>query len=799
MEIRTLPIVAIRGSVVFPHTDAILSFGRPKSIAAINAAFQESRVFGIFAQKKSSNPDPSFGELFEVGTLATITQMMANEGEIHAMVRGQCRINFKEGLSHEPYLVAKVEELEEKDVQDAEVEALTNHIIELFRKSINLGKPVEVNTVMKLLSRQAGSIEVIDSVSSLLDIPWREKQALLENLSVRSRAEIVLDSLSSEVREIEIEKSISQKTHKRFEDQMRKAMLREKKRTIEQELGEADPEDLDDLAEYDQKIKKAKLPKEVKEKVEKELKRLKQLSPHSPEGGYIRGYVDWLLSLPWSKSSKSTISVKEAEKILEEDHYGLGKVKERILEHLSVLKLKESTKDGVNHPTILCFVGPPGVGKTSIGRSIAKAMGREFVRASLGGIRDEAEIRGHRRTYVGSMPGRIIQSIKNAGTNNPVFMLDEIDKLGNDYRGDPSSALLEILDPEQNKEYSDHYVEIPFDLSNVMFIATANVLDSIPLPLRDRMEIIRFTGYTEDEKFHISKKYLWPKQLKVHGLYQKNIKISDKAMRFAIRSYTRESGVRELERVLATITRKIARMIAERKKHPSTIKVSDVLKFLGPIRFRSVLVEEQDSVGMSTGLAYMPTGGEIIFIEAALMPGRGNLTLTGQLGDIMQESAKASFTWAKSNWEALGLPEGFGRKIDVHIHVPEGAIPKDGPSAGVAITTALVSALTGTPVRRDVGMTGEVTLRGRVLEIGGVKEKTIAGHTAGLKKIVLPKNNKKDLEDVPANVKKDVKFVFANDVKDVLKEALIAWPIKTEEREEGKRVIPTAPSFLARA
>lgn len=799
MENRTLPLVAIRGSVVFPHTDAILSFGRPKSIAAINAAFQESRVFAIFTQKKASNPDPTFPELYEVGTVATITQMMANEGEIHAMVRGQARIKLVEGLAQEPYLIAKTVELEETDKEGTEIDAVTNQIVELFRKSINLGKPVEVNTVMRLLSRQADTMEIIDSVSSLLDIPWKEKQKLLETLSVKERGNRVLEALANEVQEIEVEKSISQKTHKRFEDQMRKAMLREKKRTIEQELGEVDEGDMDDLKEYDEKIKKAKLPKNVKDRAKKELKRLRQLSPASPEGGYIRGYLDWLLALPWSKTSPAEMSVDKAEKILDEDHYGLGKAKERILEYLSVLKLKEKKKNGDNHPTILCFAGPPGVGKTSIGRSIAKALGREFVRASLGGIRDEAEIRGHRRTYVGSMPGRIIQGIRNAGTNNPVFMLDEIDKLGNDYRGDPASALLEILDPEQNKEYSDHYIEIPFDLSKVMFIATANVLENIPLPLRDRMEIIRFTGYIEDEKYHIAKKYLWPKQLKVHGLDKGDVKISDKALRFMIHHYTRESGVRELERMIATVTRKIARLVAEGKKYPKTVTAKDVRKLLGPIIFRSIMAEESDSVGMSTGLAYMPTGGEIIFIEAAIMPGRGHLTLTGQLGDVMQESAKAAFTWARAHWDELGLPEGFGSKIDVHIHVPEGAIPKDGPSAGVAITTALVSALTGVAVKRDVGMTGEVTLRGRVLEIGGVKEKTIAGHTAGLKTIVLPSNNKKDLEDVPANVKRDIKFVFADNVRDVLKEALVNWPVETQESSEGKRIIPTAPGFLARA
>lgn len=798
---RTVPVVAIRGSVVFPHTDAILSFGRPKSIAAINAAFQESRVFAIFTQKKSTNPDPAFGDLYDVGTIATISQMMANEGEIHAMVRGQARIKIDEGISSEPYLIAKVSELEETDTKSIELDALTNQITELFRKSINMGKPVEVNTVMKLLSRTAEPMEVIDSVASLLDLSWKEKQEVLSILSVKERAERVLETLDGEVKEIEIERSISQKTHKRFEDQMRKAMLREKKRTIEQELGEVgEDEGGDDITEYKEKIKKAKLPKEIRERAEKELKRLQQLSIHSPEGGYIRGYLDWIIALPWNKSSKTNVSVDNAEKILAKDHYGLPKTKERILEYLSVMKLKEKNKSDEVHPTILCFVGPPGVGKTSIGRSIAKALGREFVRASLGGIRDEAEIRGHRRTYVGSMPGRIIQSIKNAGTNNPVFMLDEIDKIGSDgYRGDPSSALLEILDPEQNKEYSDHYLEIPFDLSKVMFICTANVLDTIPAPLRDRMEIIRFSGYTEDEKYNIAKEYLWPKQLKAHGLKDDEVKMSDKALEFLIKHYTREAGVRELERTLATVARKIARKVAEGTKYSKTVSDKDVPKYLGPIRFRSVLAEESDEVGMSTGLAVTAAGGEILFIEAALMPGRGQLTLTGQLGDVMQESAKAAFTWAKSHWKELGLPEGFGKKLDVHIHVPEGAIAKDGPSAGVAMTTALVSALTGIAVKRDVGMTGEVTLRGRVLEIGGVKEKTIAGHSAGLKTIILPKNNEKDMEDVPKNVQKDIKFVFADRVNDVLEVALTQWPIPLSESENGKQIVPTAPSFLASA
>lgn len=795
---RQVPIVAIRGSVVFPHTDSILSFGRPKSVAAVNEAFQNNRVVAIFTQKNSKISDPSSEELYKVGTLATITQMMTTDGEIHAMVRGQSRVELIETLSNEPYMVGKVRELTEEIEEDPEIDALVKNLTETFKKIVNLGKDVEITTVMRILSHQAEPVELADSIASLLELKTKEKQVILETFSLKDRLKAVLENLSREVSVMDLERSISMKTQKRFEDQMRKAMLREKKKTIEAELGEKeDGEDDGDLDDYKKKIKAAKMPKAVLDKAKKELKRLSTMSPHNPEGGYIRNYLDWLVDMPWSNSDDSVVSVKKAEKILETDHYGLEKAKERILEYLAVMKLKEENskkgKNGESHPTILCFVGPPGVGKTSIGRSIAKALDRKFARVSLGGIRDEAEMRGHRRTYVGAMPGRIIQGIKNAGTTNPVFMLDEVDKLGMDYRGDPASALLEILDPEQNKEFSDHYLEVPYNLSEVMFICTANVLDTIPLPLRDRMEIIKFAGYIEDEKFHIAKKYLWPKQLRVHGLEEQNIKISDKAIHDIVKHYTREAGVRELERVLATVARKVARLVAEKKKFPKSITEKEIRKYLGPVKFRSQIAEKQDEAGMATGLAYTPTGGEILFIEVSLMPGKGKLILTGKLGDVMKESAKAAFTWAKSHWELLGLKEDFSLNLDVHVHVPEGATPKDGPSAGVSISTALVSALTGVPVKRDVGMTGEVTLRGRVLEIGGVKEKTIAGHRAGLKTIILPMDNKKDLEDLPKNVKKDIKFVFADKLEDVLSEALVTWPIK---KKNGERVHPI-PAFLA--
>lgn len=787
---KELPIVAIRGSVVFPQTDSILSFGRNKSVAAVNGAFEKDKLVAVFTQKDARTADPTAKDLHKVGVLALVSQMMSSDAEIHAVVKGIARIKLNKVISKEPYLVGQVETLTEKDKKTNETLALTRKLTELFQKAINLGKGVEITTVMKLVSGGVESSTLVDNIASLLDLKTSEKQELLETLSVASRLRKVIDLLNKEVNVLDLEKTLTTKTQKRFEEQMRKSMLREKKRTIEKELGEDDEDTEGEVAEYKKKIREAKMPKKVRIKAYKELRKLEKLSPQNPEGGYVRNYLDWLVEMPWSAKTKTKVSISKSSKILDEDHYGLGKAKERIIEHLAVMKLKEangkkktSKKDDgkkqnkESHPTILCFVGPPGVGKTSIGRSIAKALGREFVRISLGGIRDEAEIRGHRRTYVGALPGRIIQGIKEAGTSNPVFMLDEVDKVGTDFRGDPSSALLEALDPEQNSEFSDHYLDVAYDLSNVMFICTANVKDTIPGPLLDRMELIDFPGYIEEEKYNIAKKYLWPKQLNVHGLADRKISIEKDALHEIITKYTKEAGVRNLERNLAGICRKIARQVAEGKKWTKKVSTVSVAKFLGPRKFTSTIAEKKDEVGISTGLAYTTVGGDILFIEVALMPGRGKLTLTGQLGDVMKESARAAFTWTRANWELLGLESDFARSIDVHIHVPEGAVPKDGPSAGVALTTALVSALTKIPVKRNVGMTGEVTLRGRVLEIGGVKEKTIAGHRAGLKTIILPKGNKKDLVDVPKSVKQDgIKFVYADEVPDVLKIALKKWP-----------------------
>lgn len=807
-----IPIVALRGSVVFPRTEAILTFGRPKTKAAVNAAFSGDKLLGIFTQKDARISDPTPDDLFGVGTLVTIAQLMPTENEIHVLVQGQARIKIVEVVSSDPLAVYKVQTVEEQIVASAQEEALARHLSGIFEKAIRLGKPADVQTVMRLLSTKIEPAELADQVAYLLDLRIAQKQELLETLPVEERLRKVADCLAREVGVLELERSISTKTQKRFEEQMRKAMLREHQKTIEQELKGLGEEADDEVEELRRRIKEAQMPADVARKAEKELKRLVQMSPNHPESAYVRTYLDWLVEMPWAKRTPDNVSIKHAADILDKDHYALKKTKERILESLAVMKLKgtlsksrkASRKDGKAEeatggtPTILCFIGPPGVGKTSIGRSIARALGRKFVRVSLGGIRDEAEIRGHRRTYVGALPGRIIQGIKNTGARNPVFMLDEIDKLGVDFRGDPSSALLEVLDPEQNKEFSDHYLEVAFDLSEVMFICTGNILDTVPPALRDRMEVIRFAGYTEDEKYNIAKTFLWPKQFKNHGLTA-DVETTPSAIHEIINRYTREAGVRSLERNLATVARKLAREVAEGRKAPKQVRKEHLRKFLGPAQFTSLLAEKEDEVGIATGLAVTPTGGEIIFAETALMPGRGKLTLTGQLGEVMRESAMAAFSYARSHSQQLGIKGDFSKKLDVHVHVPEGAVPKDGPSAGVAMATSLVSALTGQKTKKDIAMTGEITLRGRVMEIGGVKEKVIAAHRAGIKTVVLPKSNRKDMEDVPDKVKRDIKFVFVDDLDQVLGVAIPGFTKQPEGEVAPVFPVPPAhtPTYLA--
>ncbi|MCL5675534.1 MAG: endopeptidase La [Patescibacteria group bacterium] len=796
---KPLPLVPIRDGVVFPHTETVLTFGRSKSVSAMDAAFSQDRLIVFALQKNTRANDPKTEEINSKGTLCQIERMIRDEAgnNVNALVKGLARVEIEQFESDQPYFLVKIKEINEIKDESDEVIALSKHITQLFRTAANLGKQIDFLTFMNIV---AGLLpgELADQVASTLDVKPEQKQELLEITNIKERLLKVNELLTHEVRVLELEKKISSKTQERFDKSMREAMLRERMKAIEKELGEGDENK--EIKELRDNLKKLGMPKDIEEKIDKEIKRLEQMSAYNPEASYLRTYLDWILALPWNVKSPNNVDINDAEKTLNKDHYGLEKIKDRILEYLAVLKLHQQREheeeqnasgdkqngeaaktENIVRPnqegkqkmaTILCFVGPPGVGKTSIGKSIAKALGRKFVKMSLGGIRDEAEIRGHRRTYVGALPGRIIQGIRQAGTKNPVFMLDEIDKVGTDFRGDPSSALLEALDPEQNYAFSDHYLEVPFDLSSVMFITTCNVLDTIPPALRDRLEIIHFPGYTQEEKFHIAGGYLWKKQKDAHGLDNNELTVTNNGIREIINRYTREAGVRNLERELAAICRKVAKNIARGKKRKVKITPRNLHKYLGPRKFSETLAEKKDEVGMSTGLAWTEAGGDVLFIEVALMPGKGSLLLTGQLGEVMQESCKAAVSYVRSHYKLFKLPEKFYQKIDIHVHVPEGAVPKDGPSAGVAIATALVSALTKNPTKRDVGMTGEITLRGRVLEIGGVKEKVIAAHRAGLKTVILPKENEKDLEDIPKNIRKSIKFVFASQVEEVLKNAL---------------------------
>ena len=769
---KLIPLIPIRDGVIFPNTDSVLTFGRPKSLAALESSFNNERIICFVLQKNSKLNDPTPADLYGVGTLSRIERMIKTDGEINAQVRGLARVKILSVEEHASFLLAKVIEMPDVIDNSPEVRALCNHLTNEFRRAMNYGKSIDFLVFMNIMSENSPS-ELSNLIGSVLDIKPGERQILLEMNDVKKRLEKITELLAKEIKILELERRIASKTQERFEKGAREAILRERLKTIEKELGENEEDG--EIRELMEKIKKAKMPEEVEEKAKKEVKKLSQMTQFNPEAGYVRNYLDWLTSLPWSKESKNNVDIKAAEKILDEDHFGLKKVKERIVEYLAVHKLAGKMKG-----PILCFVGPPGVGKTSLGKSIARSLGRKFVRVSLGGIRDEAEIRGHRRTYVGALPGRIIQGIKNADTKNPVFMLDEIDKVGTDFRGDPSSALLEALDPEQNNQFSDHYLEVAFDLSDVMFVTTANLLDTIPPALRDRLEVIHFAGYTEDEKFKIAKEFLLKKQTENHGLNQDLVEITDDALHFVIEHYTKEAGVRSLERQIAAILRKVAKTIAEGNNNKVIVTAQTVTKFLGPIKINSTILEKKDEVGMATGLAWTEAGGEILFIEVALMPGKGQLILTGHLGEVMKESCQAAMSYIRAKAYQLGLSEKFYQKIDVHIHVPEGAVPKDGPSAGIAITTAIVSALTKIPVKRTVGMTGEITLRGRVLEIGGLKEKVIAAHRSKLKTIIVPKENKKDLEDIPKEVLEDLRFVFISHMDEVLDVALLR-PIKRQE------------------
>jgi len=774
-----LPVVPIRDGIVFPGTEMILTFGRQRSVSAIEAGETRGKRVILVMQRNPNVNDPTPSDLYSIATVGEIVQMMKNEGEINALVRGVAKVEILSYEAVEPFFVGRAITIADATEEDEETKALFNHLTNELRQAVKLGKTMDFLTFMNIMSGVSPQL-LSHQVAGVLDIKPNERQELLEMTSIKARLEKEITYLSREVKILELEKKIANKTQEKFDKNVREQVLRERMKTIEKELGEDDGNK--EYKELADKIKKAGMPEDVRLKAEKELSRLIQMSQYNPESSYVRAYMDWLVELPWAVASPNNVVIADAEQVLDHDHYGLKKIKERILEYLAVMKLRSAAAHEVKDirqkpkaaPTILCFVGPPGVGKTSIGKSIARSLGRKFVKMSLGGIRDEAEIRGHRRTYVGALPGRIIQGIKQAGTKNPVFMLDEIDKVGTDFRGDPSAALLEALDPEQNYSFSDHYLEVPFDLSDVFFITTCNVLDTIPPALRDRLEVIHFPGYTEEEKFHIGRDFLFEKEREIHGVPVNTVNLTDKGLYEIIRQYTREAGVRNLEREIATIFRKVAKKIADvAGKRPAFTMTPDVLhEYLGPTKFTSMLAEKKDEVGMSTGLAWTEAGGDILFIECALMPGRGTLTLTGQLGDVMKESATAAMSYVRSRWKLLGLPEKFFQKIDVHVHVPEGAVPKDGPSAGAAIATAIVSALTKIPTHRTIAMTGEITLRGRVLEIGGVKEKVIAAHRAGISTVILPKNNKKDLEDIPKSVLTDLKFHFADHMDEVLALAL---------------------------
>ncbi len=786
-----MPVGPLRDTVIFPGNSVPIISGRPKSKAALDIAWNSDKLIVFVTQKNSKIEDPTEKDLYKVGTVCLIRRVVKNpEGEYTLQAEGLSRVYLKNFTKVEPYLEAEIEEIPELYERSEQTEALIRTVREQVKRFLELGgNPFFDQSNFanwSLFTYSDDPNQLVNSVVQSIDFKTIDKQQILEMVSAQDRLQRLSELLAKEIRIMEISQKISSQTQERVSKITKEAILKEQMKSIEEELGGGDSEH-QEIHEFELKIKKAGMPKEVLEKAKKELGRLVKMSSYNPEAGYIRNYLEWLTDLPWKLSKNGKIDLKKAESILDEDHYGLRKVKERIVEFLAVHKLAGKMKG-----PILCFVGPPGVGKTSIGKSIARALNRKFIKVSLGGIRDEAEIRGHRRTYVGSMPGRIIQGIKQSGTTNPVFMLDEIDKIGSDYRGDPSAALLEALDPEQNEGFSDHYLEVPYDLSNVMFITTANILDTIPPALRDRLEIIRYAGYTEDEKFHIAKNFLIPKQVQNHGLSIKQIEFSDEGIHSLIREYTREAGVRSLERELSAVIRKVARKVAEGNSEKSIIKSEDVHKLLGPIKFLPILAEKQDEIGMVTGLSVTEAGGEILFIEVTLMPGKGSLLLTGQLGDVMKESGQAAMSYVRSHWASLGLSEKFFHKVDVHVHVPEGAIPKDGPSAGISLTTAIVSAFTKIPVHKEVAMTGEVTLRGRVLEIGGFKEKVLAAHRAGVKSIIAPADNEKDMEDIPDFVQKDLKFTFVKHMDEVLGVALTRPPKPTQQK-----TVPVTPVYVA--
>lgn len=770
----SLPLLPLRGLIIFPYMIFPFEVARDKSISALEEAMLYDRLIILASQRQAKiyEPYPSPEDIYGIGTLAEIKQLLKlPDGTIRVLVEGVSRVNICCYLQIDPHYQVKFETIQENTERDVETEALMRSTLFQFEQYIKLSKKISPENLASVNNLNEPG-RIADIITSNLNLKFEEKQEILESIDPRERLEKLCSFLVKEIDILEMERKIHLRVRKQMEKTQKEYYLREQMKAIQKELGDQD----DRLAEVEElrgKVTELSLPDEVAEKVSKEIDRLAKMPPMSAEAVVVRNYIDWILSLPWRNVTEDRLDVVTAEQILNEDHYGLEKVKERILEYLAVCQLTQQLKG-----PILCLIGPPGVGKTSLAKSVARAINRKFVRFSLGGVRDEAEIRGHRRTYVGAMPGKIIQIMKQAGSKNPVILLDEVDKMSADFRGDPSSALLEVLDPEQNCAFGDHYIEVSFDLSKVLFITTANTYQGIPRALLDRMEVISISGYTEDEKLEITKRHLLPKQTKEHGMSMEDLIIPETVLRMVINGYTRESGVRGLERQLAGICRKAAREIVQTSKRPVRLTKTNLHKFLGTLKYRYNIAEEHDQVGLATGLAWTEVGGDILMIEVTLVKGKGQLILTGKLGEVMRESAQAAYSYIRSRVKELGIPEDFYEHYDLHIHIPEGAIPKDGPSAGITIATAIVSALTNRPVRKDVAMTGEITLRGRVLPIGGLKEKVLAAHRGGIKKVIVPRENLRDLEDIPVNITRKVDIELVESMDDVWREALMPKNIK---------------------
>ncbi len=782
---RILPLLPLRDVVVFPHMVIPLFVGRPKSIKALEAAMEEGKNVVLVAQKSAAKDEPSPEDLYGVGTVSTILQMLKlPDGTVKVLVEGVQRSRIERVLTEKPNFEAEIELVQTDEADSTEIEAMRRTLLAQFDQYVKLNKKIPPE-VLTSLSGIDGAGRLSDTIAAHLPLKLEQKQQILEMFATGARLEQLLQLLETEIDIMQVEKRIRGRVKRQMEKSQREYYLNEQVKAIQKELG--DSEEGADLDELEKKIKMAHMPKEARVKAEAELKKLKLMSPMSAEATVVRNYIDTLVGLPWKKKSKVSTDLKNSEKILDADHYGLEKIKERIVEYLAVQQRVEKLK-----APILCLVGPPGVGKTSLGQSIARATNRKFVRMSLGGVRDEAEIRGHRRTYIGSMPGKILQNMTKVGVRNPLFLLDEVDKMGMDFRGDPSSALLEVLDPEQNHTFTDHYVEVEYDLSDVMFVATANTLN-IPAPLLDRMEVIRLSGYTEDEKVHIARQYLLPKQFKANGIKEGELTVTDSALRDITRYYTREAGVRSLDRDLAKISRKVVKSILTKRKEGThlTLNAKNLDKYLGVRKYTYGIAEKENQVGQVTGLAWTEVGGELLTVEAVKLPGKGNTVTTGKLGEVMQESIKAAISVVRARAKKLGVAEDFWQTMDLHIHLPEGATPKDGPSAGIGMATAIVSVLTGIPVRCDVAMTGEITLRGEVLPIGGLKEKLLAAHRGGIRTVLIPKENVKDLQEIPDEVKSAIDIVPVQWFDEVLERALESLP--TPLPEQASPPPPPAP------